>query len=108
MSPKELKDQIIQILDDKNAQDITALDIASKTTIADYFIIATAKNAAQIKALVEAIEENLEEKGVLALRKEGVNDARWVVIDYGSIFVHIFNAQTREFYNLEKLWAERS
>ena len=62
MSPKELKDQIIQILDDKNAQDITALDIASKTTIADYFIIATAKNAAQIKALVEAIEEILKRK----------------------------------------------
>ncbi|MFW5780403.1 MAG: ribosome silencing factor [Bacillota bacterium] len=107
MSPKELKDSIVSVMEDKKASDITVLDIAKQTTIADYFIIATAKNTAQIKALVEAIEKKLESSDMPILRKEGVSEGRWVVVDFGSILVHIFNAETREYYNLEKLWTEK-
>jgi ribosome-associated protein len=104
MLPKDLKDEIVKTLQNKKAMDITVINIAEQTTIADYFIIATAKNAAQAKALVESLEESLEKKETRALRKEGVREARWVVIDYASVIVHIFNDETRDFYNLEKLW----
>lgn len=104
MIPKDLKNEIVTILEDKKANDITIISIAEQTTIADYFIIATAKNSPQVKALMAALEENLEKKDVFAIRKEGVREARWVVADYGSIIVHIFNDETRDFYNLEQLW----
>lgn len=106
MLPKELKDEIVKVFQNKKANDITVVSIAEQTTIADYFVIATAKNTSQVKALVENLEEKLEKKEVFAIRKEGVREARWVVVDYGSIIVHIFNDETRDFYNLEKLWVK--
>lgn len=104
MLPKELKDEIVKIFQNKKANDITIVNISEQTTIADYFVLATAKNTAQVKALVDNLEEVLEKKEVFAIRKEGAREARWVVVDYGSIIVHIFNDETRDFYNLEKLW----
>lgn len=106
MSPKELKDEIVKILDDKKAGDITVIDIAEQTTIADYFVIATGNSKSQVKALLDNLEEKLEAKQVYASRKEGQDEARWVVIDYASIIVHIFNNETRDFYGLEKLWSK--
>lgn len=104
METAELKDRIIAILDDKNGGDIKELDISEKSSIADYFIIATGKNVTHVKALAEALEEKLEAQGVFATRKEGIREGRWAVIDYNTIIVHIFNSDTRDFYCLEKLW----
>lgn len=106
MLPKELKNEIIKILDEKKAEEITVLDIAEQTAIADYFVIVTAKSTTQVRALFEHLEEHLEKKGVFATRKEGVREGRWVVVDYASVIVHIFNDETRDFYNLEKLWTK--
>lgn len=106
MLPKELKDEIVNVFQNKKANDITVMNVSEQTTIADYFVIATARNTSQVKALVDSLEETLEEKQVFAIRKEGVREARWVVVDYGSILVHIFNDETRDFYNLEKLWVK--
>jgi ribosome-associated protein len=106
MQPEDLKNEIIKILDEKKAEEITVLDIAEQTTIADYFVIATARSTTQVRALFEHIEEKLEKKGIFAIRKEGVREGRWVVIDYASVIVHIFNDETRDFYNLEKLWTK--
>ncbi len=106
MTPEKLKDSIINVLQEKKANDITVISIAEQTTIADYFIIVTAKSTTQAKTLAEKLEENLEKQQMFALRKEGLKEARWIVIDYGSILVHIFNDETRDFYNLEKLWTK--
>ncbi len=104
MDYKELQEKIITILEDKLGGDIVSIDISDKTSIADYFIIATGKNTPHVRALVETLEEKLELQGVFCLRKEGVREGRWAVVDYGSIIVHIFNAESRDFYALEKLW----
>ncbi len=104
----ELKDKIITILDDKIGGDIVALDISEQTSIADYFIVTTGKNTSHVRALVESLEEKLEAEGVFCIRKEGVREGRWAVVDYGSIIVHIFNNETRDFYALEKLWANNN
>lgn len=104
METVELKDKIVKLLDDKKGDDIRELFIGEKSSIADYFIIATGKNVTHVKALAEFVEEKLEEEGIFAIRKEGLREGRWAVLDYGSIMVHIFNSDTRDFFCLERLW----
>lgn len=100
----KLKDTIIEVLVDKKALDIKVLDLADQTVIADYFIIATGRSTTQLRALAENLEEKLEKEDVFVLRKEGIREGRWVVMDYGSVIVHLFNSENRDYYCLEKLW----
>lgn len=104
MEAEALKNNIIALLEDKKGGDITAIDMSVKSSIADYFIIATGKNTPHVRALAEELEEKLEPKGVFVRRKEGISDGRWAVMDYGDVIVHIFNADTRDYFCLEKLW----
>lgn len=103
MTPSQLKDNVVKYLQEKKAEDITVINVTDQTTIADYFIIATGKSTTQVKALTEFLEEKMEENEIFATRKDGEREARWVVIDYASVIVHIFNDSMRDFYNLEKL-----
>lgn len=104
MAPEQLKDKIVSILDGKKADDIQVIELKNKTVIADYFVIATGTSAPHVKAICEELEFKLEEEGIAALRKEGITEGRWAVVDYGDIIVHIFDSTTRGFYSLEKLW----
>lgn len=104
---KQLKDEIIKLLEEKKAIDIETVYIADKSSIADYLIIATARSTTQIKALCEYLEEMLEEQGVTALRKDIKRDSHWAVVDYGSILVHIFAEEERNLFNLSELWNKR-
>ncbi|NLZ25619.1 MAG: ribosome silencing factor [Clostridiales bacterium] len=101
---ENLKYQIAQVLDEKNAIDIKILKVGEMTIVADYFIICTGKSNQHVKALADNLIEKMEELGVTALRSDGIRDGKWAVVDYGSIMVHIFNDETRLFYCLEKLW----
>lgn len=104
MEVNYLKDAIVQCLNEKGATDVHVIDITTKSSIGDYFIIATGRNLAQVRALSDFIEESLEKDGCKVMRKEGYQDGRWIVLDYGDIIVHIFNSETREFYCLEQIW----
>ena len=104
MTSIQLKDLIINALEDKKAEDIVALNVAERTILADFFIICSGKSTTQVKALAENVEEKLEAEGIFATRKEGLREGRWAVLDYGSVIVHVFNSDTRDFYALEKLW----
>ena len=104
MTAKETKDILVELLLEKKATDITVIDVAEQTVVTEYFVIATGRSASQVRALTDQLDEKGEERGLTALRKDGVREARWVVMDYGSVIVHIFNDATRDFYNLEKLW----
>jgi ribosome-associated protein len=104
MEATELKDFIVNALDEKSGGDIQELELTGKTIVADYFVIATGKSNIHVKTLAEYVETKLEERGIPAARSEGVKDGRWAVLDYNSVIVHIFNADTRDFYCLEKLW----
>ena len=105
MESFEIKNIIVELLQAKKASDITVVDVSEQTILADYFIIATGKSVTQVKALTDQLEEKGEEKGLVLLRRDGEREARWVVMDYGGVIVHIFNDATRDFYALEKLWA---
>lgn len=99
-----LLEQIIKVLEDKKAIDIKKVDIKDKTTIADYFIIASGTSSTHIKALADNVEENLKEQGIKPVKIEGYNSGTWILMDYSDVIVHIFTEEEREHYNLEDLW----
>ena len=104
---KQLAEMACKALADRRGRDIVKVYVRDKTTLCDYFVIASGSNAAQIKAMGEKVEEMIsKEYGVDPTRTEGVRDGRWGVIDYGDVIVHIFNDETRLFYHLERLWAD--
>lgn len=72
----------------------------------DYFIIVDAESEVQVRAIAEGVQEELEKQGVPALRREGWQDARWVLLDYGDAVVHVFRTPDREYYDLERLWGD--
>jgi len=106
LDSKALAEKIVEILNDKKAKDVKSIDISELTVIADYFVICSGTSTVHIKALADEVEEKLQEMNVELLRKEGYNSARWILLDYNSVVVHIFHEEDREFYNLERLWAD--
>lgn len=100
----ELVEKIAGILYDKKAQNIVALNVADMTVITDCMVIASGRSALQVKTLADEVEDRISEAGMEPLRKEGQQEGRWVVLDYGAVLVHIFHTEEREFYRLDKLW----
>ena len=104
--PRELAMEIARILDNKGGMNIQILQVDHLTSITDYFVIASARNVPAVRALAEDVDDKLMEKGVEPRRLEGMNESRWIVMDYGHIMVHIFHLEEREYYNLERLWED--
>ena len=104
MTPKELAIIAAKALDEKKGKEIAAIEVTEQTTLADYFVIATGTSNTQINALCGAVEKAMDEQGVPVLRREGYRDGTWVLLDYGCVVVHVFSAEAREFYSLERLW----
>ncbi len=92
-------------LNEKKAKHISAIKVSELTVIADYFVIATATSSTQIRAYTDEVEAKLEEVGVTPHHIEGKSSG-WTVLDYGSVIVHIFMADQREFYGLDKMWSD--
>lgn len=97
---------IIKTLDAKKAEDIQTIKISDLTIIADYFVIANGMSSTQTRALADEVEFKMKQQGVEPLRVEGERGANWIIIDYGDVVVHVFYKETREHYNLERLWAD--
>ena len=108
MSPEEIKNAVCKELDERKAVDITVLNVSHLTVVADYFVICTARSNKQVKALADEVDEKMAEAGWILRRSEGGTEGRWIVMDYGSILVHIFNQEERSYYNLERLWEDGS
>lgn len=104
---KELALLAARALADKKAKEVQALEISELTTLAEYFVIATGSSNTQINALVDNVEKVLhEEANEDPLHREGYRGGTWVLLDYGCIAVHVFSAEAREFYSLERLWRD--
>jgi ribosome-associated protein len=92
---------------DKKGHDIVVLDVGDIISITDFFVIASGGNTRQVRTIVESIEQQLREQGDARPRaEEGREDGSWVLLDYGDIVVHVFLEETREYYGLERLWAD--
>ncbi len=106
IEPYDLAVKIIKILDEKKARGITLLHVEAQTILADYFIICSGTSNTQLKSLAGEIEFKLGEENIPLRHMDGYTEASWIVQDFGPVIVHIFNRETRDFYNLEKLWAD--
>ncbi len=91
---------------DKLAEDVVALDVTGQLALTDIFVIASAPNERQVGAIVDAIAERLLHSSAKTLRREGVREGRWVLLDFGDIIVHVMHAEDRAFYELERLWKD--
>lgn len=93
-------------LSDKKASNTEVLNVTEKTSLGDYFVIASCQSTVQVRACADEIEEKLGRAGEPAHHKEGYREGNWVLMDYGDIIVHIMQNETREFYSIERLWNE--
>ena len=103
---KEMLKVIIDALQDKKAEDIRVIDISNVSVIADYFVIASGSNTNQIQAMVDNVEEEMFKAGFDDPKVEGYNTASWILLDYKDVIVHVFDEESRSFYNLERLWRD--
>lgn len=103
-SPREVADKIIEILDRKDAKGIKLLHVEDQTIIADYFVICHGNTNTQLRSFAGEVEYKMGQCSAPPKAMEGYNEASWIVLDFSSVIVHIFNKDTRSFYNLEKLW----
>ena len=104
MNSQEKVNKIKEILDSKKAIDIEILKVEEKTTLAEYFVIATGTSVTHIRSLVGEVEEKMEELNITPNNLEGRMSDSWIIIDYGSVIVNVFSQEAREYYELDKLW----
>lgn len=105
-SSMKIAEAAIRVLDIKKANNIKLLKIDEKTTIADYFVICSGNSSTQIKTLADEVEYQLNNGGVAHVRLQGTDSDEWKVLDCHDVIVHIFSNEARDFYKLEKLWAD--
>ena len=107
LESKQLAEKIAGILENKGADDIQILEVGHMTSITDFFVVASGRNVQFVHTLAEDLEEKLiEEAGIEPRRKEGKNGARWIVLDYAHVIVHLFHPEERQYYNIERLWQD--
>ena len=106
MSPRETANLIIEALDSKKGVDIKLLGVTEKTVIADYFVLCTGTSTTHVKSLAEEVEFKLEQEGLMPLHSDGTVHSDWMVLDYGSVIIHVFSRDQREFYALDKMWSD--
>ena len=103
---EKLARKAAEAAEDKKADDVVILDVREMTPIVDYFVICSAPTRIQVQAISRAVRERLTEVGAALLRQEGGDESGWILLDYGSVAVHIFLDQLRRFYDLERLWSD--
>ena len=106
VTSKEMAKIAYAALEEKKANDIKVIDISEISVLADYFIIANGTNDSQVRALVESVEEELDKAGFEVKQREGYGLGSWVLLDFGSIIVHVFDKENRLFYDLERIWRD--
>lgn len=105
-SPLDLARRIVELAEDKKAADIVLLDLTGLTTLADYFVICSGGSERQLDAIADGIVEPLRDEKLRPIGREGVSASHWILIDYGSVIVHVFTPPERDFYQLERHWGE--
>ncbi|MGE5485322.1 MAG: ribosome silencing factor [Ignavibacteriales bacterium] len=106
MEPRALARLALDAAVEKKGHDVVVLDVSNLTTVADYFVIAGGSNKAHVQAIADHVADRLEQNGVKVHHVEGKGPAKWILLDFGSVVIHVFNNEERAFYNLERLWGE--
>lgn len=106
MDNQKVLETVIKAADERRANDIVVLNIEDLSVMGRYFVVMDASSERQVKAIANNIEDHLEEDNIKILHFEGKDKSNWILMDLGDVIVHVFKTETREFYNLEKLWAD--
>lgn len=106
MDSKLFAEKISYLVFNKKGYDVRILDLRKLATFADYFVICSADSDTQVKAIADEVDKNLRDEGIKCWHKEGYMALSWVLLDYVDVVVHIFKKESREFYNIEKLWGD--
>lgn len=106
LTAKEVAYQVTKALDEKKGQDIRLLRVNDVSSLADYFLICTGTSNTHVKTLCDFAEYTMEQLGEPMLGREGHRGNTWELLDYGAVVVHVFTQEARDFYNLERLWAD--
>jgi ribosome-associated protein len=106
MNIEKIMLQMVEAVEDKKAMNIVTLNLMGISLIADYFVICHGNSETQVQAIASSVREKAGELGIRVRGLEGMNTARWVLIDLGDVVVHVFHRDEREFYNLERLWSD--
>lgn len=106
MTPKELTKEIVKVLDEKKAVDIKAIETTEITIVSDFFVIASGTSNTHVKSLADDVEYEIQKR--FSINPKGIEGRAtgWILLDYGSVLVHIFQEESREYYNLERLWVD--
>lgn len=97
---------VLEALENKKAEDIRVIDISEISILADYFIIASGTNSRQLQALADEVEEKLARENCALKQAEGYDGANWILLDFGDMVVHLFDQESRAFYDLERIWRD--
>ena len=106
LSAEEKAALISQVVADKKAMDVVVLHMGDASSITDYFLICSGGSERQVRAIADAIDEQLGPSGIASRGIEGYREGHWILMDYGDVIVHVFSEDTREYYDLERLWRE--
>ncbi len=101
-------DTLLNAIDDAKAFDVTVIDVSKHTSITDYMIICTGRSSRHVKAIAAQTMELMKTAGVPAMHDSGIETGEWALVDFGDFIIHIMQADTRAFYNIEGLWQERT
>lgn len=104
MEENEKMGLILEALDAKKALDVVILEVSRQTQMMDFLVICTGTSNIHIRSLADGVIETMKEQGYKGVRAEGYHEARWVLLDYGDVVLHLFGADDREFYRLEEFW----
>ncbi len=104
MEGRELGEKICAVLYEKKARNIVLLDVAESTIITEYMVIASGRSYLQTRSLADDVDDAAAQWGAVLKGREGKDEGKWIVLDYGNVVVHLFHPEHREFYRLEKLW----
>ncbi|MCL1820522.1 MAG: ribosome silencing factor [Oscillospiraceae bacterium] len=106
MQPREIAVFAADTLDAKKGIDVKLLEVTEITVLADYFVVSTATSSTHLQALTDELEFKLKERGIMPRNIEGHKAGGWILMDYGTVIVHVFTQEAREFYALERLWSD--
>ena len=105
-TPESIMKAVVQAMEDKKGQRVVSLGLAGISLVADYFVICHGNSDTQVQAIAQAIKKAADERGCMVKGIEGMDTARWVLIDLGDVVCHVFHRDERDYYNLERLWSD--
>ncbi len=105
-TPKQLAARLADLMMDKHGQDVQIMDLRPLTSVTDYFVLCSCDSDVQVKAVADHLDDTLRQEGVRPLHIEGIDQRLWVILDYVNVVAHVFMRGTREYYGLERLWAD--